>query len=67
MSKQDKRFKTVYSQGTFSSLQIIVDMETGVKYLFAQSGYASGLTPLLDAEGKPAVATQSELDEYKYI
>ena len=40
----------------FSYLRaILVDKETGVNYLFVQSGYAGGLTPLLDADGKPVV------------
>lgn len=34
---------------------ILLDKETGVQYLFVQSGYAGGLTPLLDAEGKPLI------------
>jgi hypothetical protein len=36
-------------------IQVIVDKETGVNYLWVKSGYAGGLTPLLDAEGKPIV------------
>jgi len=32
-----------------------VDRETGVNYLFHFSGYAGGLTPLLNKEGKPIV------------
>ena len=31
------------------------DKETGVNYLFIASGFAGGLTPLLDAEGKPVI------------
>mgnify|MGYP003538678995 CR=1 FL=1 len=34
---------------------IIVDKETGVNYLLVRSGYGAGLTPLIDAEGKPVV------------
>ena len=34
---------------------IIVDKKTGVNYLFVRSGYGVGLTPLIDAEGKPIV------------
>ena len=34
---------------------VIVDKKTGVNYLFVQSGYAGGLTPLLDRDGKPIV------------
>lgn len=34
---------------------VIVDKETGVNYLFVHRGYGGGLTPLLDADGKPIV------------
>lgn len=34
---------------------IYVDKKTGVNYLFVRNGYAGGLTPLLDADGKPIV------------
>ena len=47
------RFKKVYSQGTFDVVEIWVDTETGVNYLFHRNGNAAGLTPLLDKEGKP--------------
>lgn len=53
MSK-DKRFEKTYSQD-LGSVMILVDKETGVNYLFAASGYAGGLTPLLDREGKPVI------------
>ena len=54
---EDKRFEVVSQDGSgFSYLRVIlVDKETGVNYLFVQSGYAGGLTPLLDADGKPVV------------
>ena len=52
----DKRFEKVYSQGTVNVTEIWVDLETGVNYVFHQSGYAGGLTPLLDREGKPVVS-----------
>lgn len=40
--------------GVFGAdVQVITDTETGVQYLFALQGYGAGLTPLLDAEGKP--------------
>lgn len=35
---------------------VIVDKETGVHYLFVHRGYGSGLTPLLDSEGKPIIS-----------
>jgi len=36
-------------------MEIWVDKQTGVNYLFTQSGYAGGLTPLLKADGTPVV------------
>ena len=57
---KDKRFKTVYTQGTMSTVEILVDQETGVHYLFRTSGYCGGLTPLLDASGKPVVELISD-------
>ena len=35
--------------------EIWVDRETGVNSVFHFSGYAGGLTPLLDKDGKPVV------------
>ena len=51
MAKKDKRFIKTYSQG-LSDIQIIVDRETGVNYLYKSEGYGGGLTPLLDSQGK---------------
>ena len=51
-----ERFEQVYSQGRISSMEIWVDKETGVNYLFHQSGYAGGMTPLLDRDGKPVIS-----------
>ena len=57
--KNKERFEKVYSQGVANVTEIWVDKETGVNYVFHQSGYAGGLTPLLDAEGEPVVTTLS--------
>lgn len=54
MAKND-RFEKVYEQGVMQSIEIWVDTQTGVNYLYRQSGYSGGLTPLLDADGKPVV------------
>ena len=56
MSKNDRFIKT-YSQGTLSTMEIWVDRETGVNYVFHASGYAGVMTPLLDREGKPVITT----------
>ena len=54
MSK-DKRFEKVYSQG-MGTMEIWVDKETGVNYLYRQSGYSGGMTVLLDKYGKPVIS-----------
>ena len=51
---KEKRFERVYTQG-MGSMEIWVDKETGVQYLYRQSGYAGGMTVLLDKDGKPIV------------
>ena len=55
---KDDRFIKVYSQGGFvnNTFEIYVDKVTGVNYLFHASGYAGGLTPLLDRNGNPIVS-----------
>ena len=47
------RFQKVYSQGMVAVVEIWVDTETGVNYMFQRNGNGAGLTPLLDQEGKP--------------
>ena len=55
MAKKEERFIQVYSEN-FGGQVILVDKVTGVNYLFVQSGYAGGLTPLLDRNGNPIVS-----------
>lgn len=58
----EKRFVKVYGKGAMEGNEIWVDTETGVNYLFHFAGYAGGLTPLLDRDGKPIVTSTSELE-----
>ncbi len=53
--KKENRFERIYKQGSLTVLEIWVDKETGVQYLCRSNGYAGGMTPLLDAEGKPII------------
>ena len=59
MKQEDERFVVVYKYG--ASLkdsgvrQILVDRETGVNYLVMKSGSGTGITPLLDSDGKVIV------------
>lgn len=57
MAKKE-RFKVAYREGdgiVKESMLVLIDRKTGVNYLFVQSGYAGGLTPLLDENGKPVI------------
>ena len=56
MEKNKKRFVRTYTQGALSTMEIWVDTQTGVNYLVRTSGYAGGLTPLLDRDGKPVLS-----------
>ena len=66
MGKKDDRFIKVYSQsGGFSGnhMSIYVDRQTGVNYLFSSSGYAGGMTPLLNRDGTPVITAIPRDDE----
>ena len=56
---EPKRFEVSYKQGSelTTAVQIWVDQETGVNYLFMKSGYGAGLTPLLGRDGNPVIST----------
>jgi hypothetical protein len=56
---KSKRFEKIYSQG-MGSMEIWVDRETGVNYLYRQSGYSGGITVLLDADGKPVITPEEK-------
>ncbi len=49
------RFEKVYSQGIIDVIEIWVDTETGVNYMFHRNGNAAGLTPLINKDGNPVV------------
>lgn len=53
------RFSVIIKEGSqlkdSGMIQVIVDTETGVNYLWMKSGYAGGLTPLLGADGNPII------------
>ncbi|MEH6936317.1 DUF6440 family protein [Bacillus sp. JJ664] len=58
--ESEKRFKVVYKEGKMTGNKILEDRETGVQYLFSWDGYAGGITPLLDKDGKPLVNSNKE-------
>ena len=66
MAKKYERFIVKEAGGSVlkdSGIQmILVDKETGVNYLMVKSGYGTGLTPLLGADGKVIVTPVNEID-----
>ena len=55
MAWNNDRFEKTYSQGFMSTVEIWVDKETGVNYIFYASGASGGMTVLVDKDGKPVV------------
>lgn len=59
MGKKEERFEVIFTDGSelkeTGVRKILVDKETGVNYLIWKSGYAGGITPLLDSEGKVVI------------
>lgn len=56
MGKSEDRFRKIYSQGVMTVMEIWVDRETGINYLYHKDGYGGGLTPLLDRDGRPVIS-----------
>ena len=62
--KKEKRFVVTYSQSGFTSpsMQILVDKQTGVNYVYAAGGYGGGITPLLSPDGTPVITPIQDLE-----
>ncbi len=59
--KKDKRFIVKEQQGGFTiGATVLVDKQTGVNYLYTNSGYGGGLTVLVDTMGNPIVTPITE-------
>ena len=66
MAKKEERFVKTYAQNggfTGNHMEIYVDRQTGVNYLFVTTGHAGGLTPLLNADGTPVVTPINRYEE----
>lgn len=62
MAKKENRFTVIFRDGSQLSedgvRQILVDTKTGVNYLIWKSGYAGGITPLLDSDGNVVITKE---------
>ena len=54
MMAKENRFVKVYTQSV-NTIEIWVDKETGVNYLYRSGVYGGGLTVMVDKDGKPIV------------
>ena len=52
------RFEKVYSQGVVDVMEIWVDRETGVHYLWRKCANSGGMTPLLYQNGAPVITKE---------
>ena len=56
MAKKEKRFVVKEEQSFYlGALMVVVDTATGVNYLVTYGSGASGVTPLLDANGNVVI------------
>lgn len=54
------RFERIYSQGIVDVIEIWVDRDTGVNYLWRKAANAGGLTPLLDENGRTVITEKNK-------
>ena len=59
---KNKRFKIVDVEklGFGRTITIVEDLNTGVNYMLLHDGYGSGMTPLLDENGKPVITKKED-------
>ena len=62
---KEERFIKIFKEGTLTeSMEILLDTETGVNYLYIGAGYGMGITPLLGPDGKVIVSSQREIANF---
>lgn len=59
-----KRFAKTYSQGSLESIEVWVDLFSGINYIFRYAKYGGNFIPMLDAAGKYVVTPPEQL---KYL
>jgi len=64
MSKE-KRFVPVRREGGGfgAQIEVLMDTQTGVQYLYRSSGYSGGMTVLVDRDGKPLIGSVYDLEK----
>ena len=61
---KERRFQIIEEQGGLldGTTKIILDRETGVRYLYHHDGHSGGMCPLLNPDGTPQIIDPSKLD-----
>ena len=63
---EEKRFIKILKESSVTqTIEIILDTETGVNYLYIGAGYGMGITPLLGPDGKVLISSQRAIANYK--
>ena len=63
---KEERFVRIYSQRTaLRATEILVDMVTGVNYLYHAWTNTGGMSVMLDKDGKPVVSGPDEIEKLK--
>ena len=64
MAKKQPRFIEGYTQHLEGTTKVLIDVVTGVNYLYHERGYSGGLCVLVDADGLPVVTPRELLPQY---
>ena len=63
---EEKRFIKILKESSVTqTIEIILDTETGVNYMYVSAGSGRTITPLLDEEGKVVISSKREIANYK--
>ena len=63
---KEKRFIKILKESSVTqTIEIILDTETGVNYMYVTGGSGKTITPLLGPDGKVLVSNQREIESYK--
>ena len=63
MAKKEDRFVRTYGQGVLDTVEIFVDRETGVNYLFRSCRQRRRADAPAGPEGRPVITTVFEEEE----
>lgn len=63
---KEKRFIKILKESSVTqTIEIILDTETGVNYMYVSAGSGRTITPLLGPDGNVVISSQREIANYK--